>query len=90
MQRLHQGTTKIMIRDRPNSGDRARAQAEALRKVDYQMSTIYEDLLENKGLKYYRTGQGLIEIGEKPAGLDDLGRSCSVQTMDGKQLDDTL
>jgi hypothetical protein len=54
------------------------------------MSTIYEDLLENKGLKYYRTGQGLIEIGDKPAGLDELGRSCSVETMDGKMLDNTL
>ena len=90
MQRLHEGCTKIMIRDRPNSGDRARAQAEALRKVDYQMSTIYEDLLENKGLKFYKNSEGLIEIGDKPSDTNELGRSCSVETMDGKMLDGTL
>jgi len=54
MQRLHEGTTKIMFRERPVSGDKARMQKEALRKVDYQLSTIYEDLLEKKGLKYYK------------------------------------
>lgn len=64
LQRLHEGTTKILIRERPVSTDRARLQAEALKKVDYQLSTIYEDLLENKGLKYYKNAQGMIEIGE--------------------------
>jgi len=90
MQRLHEGTTKIMFRERPVSGDKARMQKEALRKVDYQLSTIYEDLLEKKGLKYYKNAEGLIEIGDKPSDVNELGRPVSADTMDGKIVDGSL
>lgn len=65
-----------MIRDRPNSGKRM-VMTEELQKIDYKLSVIYEDILENKGVSFYRDKIGMVELGERPPGMSILERPLS-------------
>ena len=78
----------MVIEKRPVSGDKLRQIAEERRRIDFQGSTMFEELLQKKKITYHKDGLGLYQMGS--AGSNELVRADSVSSLDGYNLFKTL